>query len=259
MLTGQEGNHVVTCPYCGKVNLPFALHCEQCQKPLLPGPSALANTPKPVLRRKTPPKPSSLPEQEPGRRCPNCGVYQGPGVWFCESCGADLDTGKPGPLSSGTGPLSELSVRRYTRRFDNLEPETRPVESHIKPPTHSNTVSFTNDSVLSIEIADFDTPIVLVIRHNQSLTIGRGDPALKQIDIDLTPYNGQVQGISRHHAAIGRRGSRLYLWDLGSINGTYLNQDRLEPDQRYQLHDGDEILLGQLAFTVRFQSKYVRQ
>jgi hypothetical protein len=260
MLTGQEGNHIVTCPFCGEVNPPLVMHCEHCQKALVPATSAnpLKQPVKRIVKRNPPLKPRSLPEQEPEQRCPNCGIYQGSGVWFCESCGIDLDTGQPGPLSTGTGPLLEPSTQRYARRFDKLEPETQPVETHTDRPTHTNTVSFTNDSVLSMEITGFDVPVVLVIAPNQFLTIGRGDPALGLIDIDLTPYNGQTQGISRHHAAIQRRGSRLYLWDLNSTNGTYLNQAELKPDQQHKLGDGDEIVLGKLAFTVRFQTKPVQ-
>lgn len=52
--------------------------------------------------------------------------------------------------------------------------------------------------------------------------------------------------ISREHAQIRREGWRLILEDLGSTNGTFLNDQRLlEPRQ---LRDGDRIKVGDVLF-----------
>ena len=47
--------------------------------------------------------------------------------------------------------------------------------------------------------------------------------------------------VSRDHAVIVRRGSDYYLDDLGSLNGTYVNRQRV--DSR-RLEDGDEVQIG---------------
>jgi len=60
-------------------------------------------------------------------------------------------------------------------------------------------------------------------------------------------------GISRAHSAIERDGGKLVLVDLGSMNGTYCNGQRIE---RRELTDGDKISIGAttiLKFT--FQDK----
>ncbi len=49
--------------------------------------------------------------------------------------------------------------------------------------------------------------------------------------------------VSRSHAELEWNGSGFSLRDLGSINGTYVNGQRLSNDTRL-LHDGDEILLS---------------
>ena len=49
-------------------------------------------------------------------------------------------------------------------------------------------------------------------------------------------------GVSRRHARILHRPDGVYLEDLKSINGTYLNGDRVH--QTLQLRDGDKITLG---------------
>jgi len=53
--------------------------------------------------------------------------------------------------------------------------------------------------------------------------------------------------VSREHARIRREGRRLFLEDLGSTNGTFLNGERLQSPA--DLRDGDEIAIGEVTFT----------
>jgi pSer/pThr/pTyr-binding forkhead associated (FHA) protein len=53
--------------------------------------------------------------------------------------------------------------------------------------------------------------------------------------------------VSREHARIWREGRRMMLEDVGSTNGTFLNEERvLAPSA---LQDGDRIMIGDLTFT----------
>jgi DNA-binding response OmpR family regulator len=52
---------------------------------------------------------------------------------------------------------------------------------------------------------------------------------------------------SREHAHIRRDGRRVFLDDLGSTNGTFLNGERVLGS--VQLRDGDEISVGEVTFT----------
>jgi len=52
---------------------------------------------------------------------------------------------------------------------------------------------------------------------------------------------------SREHAHIRRDGRRVFLDDLGSTNGTFLNGERVLGS--VQLRDGDEISIGEIVFT----------
>jgi predicted component of type VI protein secretion system len=48
-------------------------------------------------------------------------------------------------------------------------------------------------------------------------------------------------------AVLDRTGGRVVLADLGSTNGTWVNQRRLHPDDRrdgVELRDGDEVRVG---------------
>ena len=60
-------------------------------------------------------------------------------------------------------------------------------------------------------------------------------------------------GVSRLHCEITNQAGSLYIRDLGSSYGTYLNGNRrLAPRQYEQLRPGDHILIGsdQQMFTV---------
>ncbi|HTO92195.1 MAG TPA: FHA domain-containing protein [Candidatus Sulfotelmatobacter sp.] len=56
------------------------------------------------------------------------------------------------------------------------------------------------------------------------------------------------ESVSRMHARLDREGSRLFVTDLKSRNGTRVNE---EPALRAELNEGDEVSFGDLAFEVR--------
>jgi len=76
--------------------------------------------------------------------------------------------------------------------------------------------------------------------------IGRSQEA----DVDLVPHEGWDNGVSRRHAQLSAKPSGLFLDDLGSTNGTYVNANRVEPGQPLQLGDGDTVCFGLVAFDV---------
>lgn len=67
----------------------------------------------------------------------------------------------------------------------------------------------------------------------ESITMGRSP----KVDLQLNDV-----GVSRQHARIQNQGDRVFVEDLQSANGTYINGRRVTAD--YQLQDGDKITLG---------------
>ncbi|MBE9032035.1 FHA domain-containing protein [filamentous cyanobacterium LEGE 11480] len=62
-------------------------------------------------------------------------------------------------------------------------------------------------------------------------------------------FSFPLASVSRLHAVLGVcRDRGFYLLDLGSRNGTYLNQRRIPPLRKYFLRDGDTIHLSHLQF-----------
>ena len=81
--------------------------------------------------------------------------------------------------------------------------------------------------------------------------VGRWDPesgAFPEIDLESEDEEAKV---SRKHAIVERRGDRMVVEDLGSLNGTYINRGtRLKPGSQYPLQVGDELIIGKTFLRV---------
>jgi len=75
------------------------------------------------------------------------------------------------------------------------------------------------------------------------------------LDFDITHIGRGVENeiviisnrASREHAIIRRDGRKIFLEDLGSTNGTFLNDERIMAS--IQLRDEDKISIGDIVFT----------
>jgi hypothetical protein len=130
---------------------------------------------------------------------------------------------------TGTAPEAlRAVVRRATRQFS---------------PLASDTIAF--------YIEQNDIP--LICRLGTEILLGRhSESGTSQPHVDLSSYNAYGKGISRLHAAIRRREHHVFIEDLGSTNGSWLNNARLMPFAPRLLQPGDVIQLSQLQITVYF-------
>jgi len=70
--------------------------------------------------------------------------------------------------------------------------------------------------------------------------------------LSLHEFDAHSHGVSRQHLKIARKNGLIYISDLGSSNGTYLNGRRLIPHADRLLRSGDELCLGNLKLTIQF-------
>jgi pSer/pThr/pTyr-binding forkhead associated (FHA) protein len=77
-----------------------------------------------------------------------------------------------------------------------------------------------------------------IVPGDETVTLGR-DPASDVFLDDVT--------VSRRHAEVRRTSDGLYLFDLESLNGTYLNRDRVD---QTKLASGDEIQIGRFKLVI---------
>jgi FHA domain len=81
--------------------------------------------------------------------------------------------------------------------------------------------------------------------------LGRSEKGQAVIpDIDLNRFGAHEKGVSRLHCHLRFEGDLLLVVDLGSANGTFLNESRVLPDHPATLSDGDVLRLGKLQIEV---------
>jgi hypothetical protein len=94
---------------------------------------------------------------------------------------------------------------------------------------------------------------LMLVERAEAITLGRQtEDSRTSVSVDLTPYGGKHLGVSRQHAVIRVRQGTYLLQDLGSTNGTYLNEVRVPSHVPRELENGDVIRLGQIRVHVVF-------
>jgi len=69
----------------------------------------------------------------------------------------------------------------------------------------------------------------------------------REIDVGMTVAE---VGVSRRHAKVFIEGEAVFIEDMGSKNGTYVNREPIDSGSRQKLEDGDIIFIG--AATIKF-------
>ncbi len=99
--------------------------------------------------------------------------------------------------------------------------------------------------------------VALRVREGEKLLLGRTHPSNKtQPQIDLAEYGGLAAGTSRLHAAIHHLNQAWWLEDLGSSNGTWLNDRRLAPFSRTALTCQDHVMLANLELIIMLPDEF---
>jgi hypothetical protein len=120
------------------------------------------------------------------------------------------------------------------------------------------TAHFGKQMDLVLQIRGSEDYFIFDAETVEELVLGRFDPDTNFMpQVNLQDYGGAEKGVSRRHALIIRREGLLNLVDSGSHNGTFLNGQRLVPNQPRLLRDGDELRLGYLVLSVRFVRRQI--
>lgn len=164
-------------------------------------------------------------------KCPSCQKRHPANTLFCDECGAYLAAEE----DKHTDPLAMGNV-------DWME-ETQQASPGLS--------SLNADRPLTLKLAVRDSGRIIEFPLTKEISIGRLDAASATFpDVDLTVDGGLEKGVSRRHARITRQGMDLFIEDLGSVNGTVLNNKRLTPYSPHPLKTGDEIQVGRLMLRV---------
>lgn len=87
------------------------------------------------------------------------------------------------------------------------------------------------------------------IELNDEVLLGRDQQVPGFIEL-FQAADPDQHGISRRHALLRPTESKLYLIDLGSTNGTWINGHSIGVNMPYSLSNGDVVRLGRLEFSI---------
>lgn len=96
------------------------------------------------------------------------------------------------------------------------------------------------------------TPIVVDLPLEQPLVLGRKILSGSEAVLDLSDFNAFQRGVSRRHCQLYRQNARLIVIDLGSSNGSFLNDERMLPFTKYMVAHNDCLILGTLRLQITF-------
>lgn len=244
---------MIVCPNCNHQNPDGAVQCEACYTPL----------------------PATT-------KCPSCGSAVQTDASFCGQCGSSLraatspasthETVNPSSTTNASEveipdllPLDPLvipdpllvgpqSAEGPSARSSAPAPVSPP-----SPPDPNEAVTVGNTSVPSPPPAPISSTTQLQqqkahLLHIQTNTVVELPQNLAVIHVgkpnDRIPPDLDVSGfphsdvVSRIHADMRLEGDVYYIEDVGSSNGTYINNTPLPMGNRHRLRPGDRISLG---------------
>lgn len=88
---------------------------------------------------------------------------------------------------------------------------------------------------------------------NGEFVIGRRVGTTSEGLLDLSPLGGYHMGLSRRHAVIRRTEQGYELLDLGSVNGSWLNEEKMIPHKSYPLPSGAHLRFGRMRLFVLYR------
>src|SRR4029077_7888294 len=166
--------------------------------------------------------------------CTNCGNANPDGAKFCSQCGTRLATEAPADdtgITAGVGDsTATISLTGGERSEISSDRQLNPVDA------------------AAVDALPTGSALLVVQR-------GPGAGSRFLLDKDVTTAGRHADSeiflddvtVSRRHATFTREGDTFTVADAGSLNGTYVNRDRIDT---VVLKDTDEVQIGkyQLVF-----------
>ena len=168
--------------------------------------------------------------------CPECQNQELEGTLFCSRYGVALKI-EDDKAGASTVPFAIES------------------ENGVSPPLMGKTtVPVEIPTAIRFIIPQSGRQIVLPLRD--VIHIGRGDRTRDiKPELDLAEDDEINACISRRHAVIQATSQGVAIMDVGSTNGTFVNNFRIQPKLPYALSAGDELKLGNLVVHIFFEGE----
>jgi len=154
---------------------------------------------------------------------------------FCKECGVKIIT---------THPLQELEISlsglKPLQGKQNDIPKDLPVDSS------KNTEDSAKENIRYKILFKVVSGKLLGKKYSAEepivINIGRSDKCEISISKDMD------SGISRQHCRLNITPPKVVISDLGSSNGTFINEKPIAPSTSYEIKEGDAIRIGETVF-----------
>jgi hypothetical protein len=160
--------------------------------------------------------------------CTQCGHQNPEGARFCSQCGSRLEAGGSGGSGSGEVPSESTATISFG--------------GPVKEGEHRE----------ARELSDVDAAAVDALPAGSALLVVQRGPSAGSrflLDTDVVAAGRHPESeiflddvtVSRRHAEFRRTPDGYTVADVGSLNGTYVNRDRID---EVALQGGDEVQIG---------------
>jgi hypothetical protein len=171
--------------------------------------------------------------------CPFCQAKHVANTLFCCNCGTCLFE----------------KDSKETSPFDVAD--TDPVDEPGPEPGFTSAAGHGRDP-LALRVSIGPSKRAMEIPLTKAIYMGRLDPASTALpEIDLSAEDREGHCISRHHARIRKHEDTVFIEDLGSTNGTYINGRRLTSYIPETMKDYNVVQLGRLLIEVEILREQV--
>ena len=84
----------------------------------------------------------------------------------------------------------------------------------------------------------------LILPNNNNIVITGAERTMGREDFLGVIPTDKLLFIGKNHFKITNMGTSFYIEDLNTKNGTFVNQEKLSPFKKRELHEGDEIIIA---------------
>ena len=239
---GHDSAATDYCDTCGAAMDPGATLTGVPAVPAVPAEGAGGGTGSAADSSASSGTPTGTPEPDAATRpCPHCGGPNSPDALFCEVCGYDHTTGTlPRSADRGAAPAAPAADDAAPANTSKDLATPWVAELWIDPAWYTAQGS-------SDPLPSQGPPAVFALR-NTSLLIGRTSSS-RGIHPDIEC--GVDNGVSRRHAQLTTDGTRWWVEDLASSNGTYIGDSvgdlpttSIPTGQKREVDADDRIYVG---------------
>lgn len=197
-----------------------------------------------------------------------------------------IDSRKESKASISSNSTKMTAAKQPQSVVPNANINARPVQQSVAPQTVQEVQTVAPPVSLSEKLSQGDNPRALegfapsskAITFNEEdttvLSALENEPALTQVNrpyLIASSNESRIEiirdsfvlgksaqkadwivdskAVSREHLKITRKDDNCYATDLSSLNGSYINGEKLNPHEDYVLNDGDKIKLADVEYT----------